>query len=36
MNSPSWIKHKRATINPKSKYKCFRDDTTAVLNHKKI
>ena len=32
--SPSWIKNKKATINPKSKdHKCFRDATTASLNH---
>ena len=35
--SPSWIKNKRATINPKSKdNKCLRDATTAALNHEKI
>ena len=32
-----WIKHKKATINTKSKdNKCFRDATTAALNHEKI
>ena len=37
INSLSWIKHKRATINPKSKdNKCFRDSKTAALSHKKI
>ena len=37
IDSHSWIKHKRATINPKSKDdKCFRDATIASLNHKKI
>ena len=30
IDSPSWIKNKRATINPKSKdNKCFRDATTS-------
>ena len=34
---PSWIKHKRATINPKSTdNKCFRDAIIALINHKKI
>ena len=37
IDSPSWIKNKKATTNPKSKYnKCFRDAITAALNHKKI
>ena len=32
-----WTKHKKATINPKSKdNKCFRDVTIAALNHEKI
>ena len=36
INSLSWIKYKRATINPKSKdNKCFRDTNTAAWNHKK-
>ena len=36
-DSPSWIKQKRATINPESKdNKCFRDATVASLNHEKI
>ena len=34
--SPYWIKHKKATINPKSKDNCFRVATTAALNHEKI
>ena len=35
-DSPDWIKHKKATINSKSKdKKCFRDATTAALNHEK-
>ena len=34
---PDWIKHKKATINPKSKNNnCFRDATTTALNHEKI
>ena len=37
IDSPDCIKHKKATINPKSKVnKCFRDAITAALNHKKI
>ena len=36
IDSPSWTKNKKATINPKSKdNKCFRDAITAALNHKK-
>ena len=34
IDSTDWIKHKRATINPKRKdNKCFRDAITAALNH---
>ena len=37
IDSPSWIKNKRATINPKSAdYKCLRDATVAALNYEKI
>ena len=37
IDSPDWIKHKKATINPKSKdNKCFRDAITPALNHRKI
>ena len=37
IDSPDWIKHKKATINPKSKdNKCLRDSIIAALNHKKI
>ena len=37
IDSPDWIKHKKATINSKSKdNKCFRDGKTAALNHEKI
>ena len=36
IDSPSWIKNKKATINPKSKdNKCLRDAITAALNSKK-
>ena len=37
IDSPSWIKHKGATINPKSKdNKCLRDSIIAALNREKI
>ena len=37
IDSPSWIKHKKARINPKSKdNKCFRDVTVASLNYERI
>ena len=37
IDSPNWIKNKRATINPKSKdNKCLRDSVIAALNHEKI
>ena len=37
IDSPDWIKHKKETLNPKSKNnKYFRDTTTATLNHKRI
>ena len=37
VNSPDWIKHKKATINPKTKdNEYFRDAVTAALNHKII
>ena len=37
IDSPDWIKHKKATINPKSKdNKCLRDSIITALNHKKI
>ena len=36
IDSPNWIKNKRATINPKSiDNKCLRDSIIAALNHKK-
>ena len=37
IDSPNWLKNKRATINPKIKDdKCFREATIASLNHEKI
>ena len=37
IDSPDWIKNKKATINPKSKdNKCLRDGIKAALNHEKI
>ena len=37
IDSPDWIKHKKATMNPKSKdNKCLRDSIIAALNHKKL
>ena len=37
IDSPSWKKHKRASINPKNKdNKSFRDATMASLKHEKI
>ena len=37
IDSPSWIKHKKPTINPKSKdNKYFRDATVASLNYERI
>ena len=37
VKSPSWIKNKGATINPKSRDKnCFRDEITATLNDENI
>ena len=36
-DSPDWIKHKKAIINPKSiDNECLRDPTTAALDHEKI
>ena len=36
IDSLDWIKHKKATINPKSKDNlCFRDAVTGALNHVK-
>ena len=38
MDSPGWIKSKKATINPiiKEDNKCFQHAVTVALNHKKI
>ena len=37
IDSPDWIKDKKATINPKNKdNKCFKYVITAALNHEKI
>ena len=37
IDSPSWIKHKRATINPKNKDdECFKYTITVALNHVRI
>ena len=37
MDSPDWIKNKKATINPKNKdNECFKYAITAALNHEKI
>ena len=37
IDSPDWIKHKKATINPKSKdNKSFRDATVGSLNYERI
>ena len=37
IDSPSWIKNKRATINPKNKdNECLKYVITVALNHEKI
>ena len=37
IDSPNWIKNKKATINPKNKdNECFKYAITAALNHEKI
>ena len=37
IDSPEWIKNKKATINPKNKdNECFKYAITAALNHEKI
>ena len=37
IDSPDWIKNKRATINPKNKdNKCFKYAITIALNHEEI
>ena len=37
IDSPDWIKHKKATLNPQNKgNECFKYVTAAAWNHKKI
>ena len=38
IDSPEWIKNKKATINPvnKKNYKCFKYTVTVLLNHEEI
>ena len=37
IDSPDWIKNKKATINPQNKdNECFKYAITAALNHEKI
>ena len=37
IDSPSWLKNKKATINPQSKdNECFKYATTVALNHERI
>ena len=37
IDSPTWIKHKKAKINPQNKdNECFKYATTAALNYEKI
>ena len=37
IDSPDWLKQKKATINPKNKgNKCFKYEITIALNHGKI
>ena len=37
IDSPSWLKNKKATINPKNKGdECFKYAITVALNHDKI
>ena len=38
IDSPDWIKNKKATINPinKNYYECFQYAETLALNHKEI
>ena len=37
IDSPDWIKNKKATINPKNKdNECFKYAITVALNHEKI
>ena len=37
IDSPTWIKHKKATINPQNKdNECFKYAITVALNHERI
>ena len=37
IDSPKWVKNKKATKNPKNNdYKCFQCDVTVALNHEQI
>ena len=37
IDSPDWIKHKKATINPQNKdNECFKYAITVALNHERI
>ena len=37
IDSPNWMKHKKATINPKNKDdECFKYTITVALNHEEI
>ena len=36
MKSPEWVINKRATINPKTKDKCFQYSINVALNHQSI
>ena len=36
MKSSEWVINKRATINPKTKDKCFQYSITVALNHQSI
>ena len=37
IDSPTWIKHKKVTINLKNKHnECFKYSTTVALNHREI
>ena len=36
IDSPEWLKNKKATINPKNDDKCFQYALTVVLNYEQI
>ena len=36
IDSPEWLKNKKATINPKTNGKCFQYAVTVALNHQNI